>query len=169
MSERLLGCRVAAVTNRIGRALPLCVSIALVGCAGVPRSAVSPTVVLTSLQMLGPSVDGQRFSLTLRITNPNPEPLTVVEISYSVRLAGEGYLNGRSGSPVELPSGEPTIVHIESESAAVSSGSRLLALTQGPQSTLPFELSGALVVSVRPPRSMPFRSSGNVPLSIATN
>jgi LEA14-like dessication related protein len=167
MIERLRGRRPKFETM-IG-SVPLCAALLLLGCAGGPGSAPGPAVGLMSLQMLGPTADGQRFDLALRITNTGAEPLAVTEIRYSVRLGGEGYLNGRSVAPVAVPAGQTTTVHIVSESAAVSSGSRLLAMTQGPQSTLPYELTGDLVVDNRPQRPLAFQASGNVPLSMAAD
>lgn len=168
MIERLNDRRPRRATP-IAAVLTACVAAAVAACAGGPRSAPGPAVGLAGLQMLGPTADGQRFDLALRITNAGAEPLAVASIRYSVRLGGEGYLTGRALTPVALAAGETTTVHIVSESAAVSSGSRLLAMTQGPQNALPYELTGSLVLENRPQRPLAFQASGNVPLSMASD
>jgi LEA14-like dessication related protein len=128
---------------------------------------VTPEVELVGLDVRGSGVDGQQFALTLLVSNPNSEPIPVAEIRYSVRLAGEGYLNGRSTTPIVLAAAGRQTVRIELASDSVSSGSRLLALARGPANTLAYILTGDLVLTGRPPRLLPFTYSGDVPLTIA--
>ena len=134
------------------------------GCASL-SSLEAPEIELVALDVLGGSVGGQRFALTLLVSNPNPEPLAITEIRYSLRIAGEGYLNGRS-APVEVAASARQAVRVEITSEGVSSPSRLLALAQGPDDALEYELDGDLVLSGRPPRMLRFGQRGAVPLTV---
>ena len=137
------------------------------GCAGVSRSLVTPEVELVSLTVLGATTDTQRFALTFLVSNTNAEALQVQQIRYSVRLAGQGYLNGRSSAPVTLGPGRQT-VRVELETDGVASISALLSLAQGPDNALAYELTGDLVLGSRPERLLPFTYDGDVPLNMTT-
>ncbi|HEY5567087.1 MAG TPA: LEA type 2 family protein [Gammaproteobacteria bacterium] len=138
------------------------------GCAGVSRSLVTPEVELVNLAVLGASTETQRFALTFLVSNTNAEALRVQEIRYSVRLAGQGYLNGRSSVPVTLaPTGRQT-VRVELETDGVASLSTLLAFVQGPDNALAYELTGDLVLGTRPERLLPFTYNGEVPLNMTS-
>lgn len=154
--------------HRRRRRLRICLLgiAAAAGCSGAPRSTVTPEVELVGLDLRGAAADGQQFVLTLLVDNPNPEPLSIAEIRYSVRVASEGYLNGRS-APVELAPFARQTVRVELVSDAVSSASRLLALARAPDDSLDYELSGELVLNGRPPRTLRFARRGGVPLTIA--
>jgi LEA14-like dessication related protein len=134
----------------------------IAGCAStsVPRSIVAPEVELVNLTVLGP----QRFALTLLISNSNPGPIPVEEVRYSVRLAGQGYLNGReTRSLVLAPSARQTL-RIELTTDGVSSAAALLALVR--DDSLDYELNGDLVVDSRRERLIPFAFDGEVPFAI---
>lgn len=137
------------------------------GCAGVPLGADAPEVELVNLTLLDSTADKQRFALTFLITNPNAEPIPVTEIQYSVRLAGQGYLNGRSPTAVTLSAASSQTVRIDLETDGVVSPSRLLSFVQAPDDALPYELSGDLVIGGQPPRTFPFAFTGAAPFAIS--
>lgn len=136
------------------------------GCAGMSRSLIAPEVELVSLSVLGATIDKQRFALTLLISNPNTDPVAAQDLRYSVRVAGEGYLNGNSGAPIVLNGSERQTLRVEIETDTVSSVSRLLAVAQGPDNSLTYELTGDLILGGRPPRLLSFAYRGDVSLTI---
>jgi hypothetical protein len=79
--------------------------VAVGACAGVPLSVAAPEVELVNLTILDETAGKQRFALTFLISNSNAEPIPVEQIRYSVRLAGQGYLNGSSPTSVTLAAG----------------------------------------------------------------
>ena len=137
------------------------------GCAGVPLGADPPDVELVNLTLLESNPDSQHYALTFLITNPNPEPIPVQEVRYSVRLAGQGYLNGRSPTTVTLAGSGRQTVRVDLETDGVVSPARLSSFVQGPDNALPYELSGNLVIGGQPPRTLPFAAAGAVPFSIS--
>jgi LEA14-like dessication related protein len=139
----------------------------IVGCAGVPLGADPPEVELVNLTVLASTADKQNFALTFLISNPNAEPIPVHEIRYSVRLAGQGYLNGRSPTTVTLAGSGRQTLRVDLETDGVVSPARLSSFAQGPDNALPYELSGDLVIGGQPPRALPFAASGDVPFSFS--
>jgi LEA14-like dessication related protein len=142
-------------------------SVAVAGCAGVPLGADAPAVELVNLTLVETAADKQRYALTFLIENPNPEPVPVEEIRYSVRLAGQGYLRGRSATSVVLPGSGRQTVRVDLDTDGVVSASRLLSFVQGPDDSLPYELSGDLVIGGQPPRTFPFGMTGAAPFTIS--
>lgn len=146
--------------------LMLAAAATLVSCASVPRSIETPRVRLASLSFIGADGNTQTFALTLLVENLNPVPVPIEQIRLRVRLGGEGYLSGESGTAVTIPALDTETVRVEIETDLVSSQSRLMALVQGPQNALPYELDGELNVGGRPPRLLPFQYRGMVPFSM---
>jgi LEA14-like dessication related protein len=160
-----------AVTLSRHRLLLSCFSIVggfgLAGCAGVPLGADPPAVELVNLTLLESTADKQHFALTFLITNPNEEAIPVLEIRYSVRLAGQGYLNGRSATTATVAGSGRQTVRVDLETDGVASPARLSSFVQGPDNALPYELSGDLGIGGKPPRVLPFAVMGAVPFSIS--
>jgi LEA14-like dessication related protein len=158
-------CRVELKSRRAWLAVGIAIAA---GCAGVSRSLVTPEVELVNLTALGATAETQRFALTFLVSNTNAETLQVQEIRYSVRLAGQGYLNGRSPAPVTLGATGRQTVRVELETDGVASISTLLSFAQGPDNALAYELTGDLVLGTRPERLLPFRYEGDVPLTMTS-
>lgn len=134
-------------------------------CSSVPRSVTPPQVQLVSLSLLEATADGQRFRVSLLLDNPNDVALPIRSVRFNARLAGEGILSGESLAPLELPARSRETLRLEVQTDLVSSVSRLLAVVQGPDDGLAYELNGRLMLAGRPERPMPFSTSGTVPLT----
>lgn len=143
----------------------LAAACGVVACAGMPRSVDAPEVELVNVTLLG----DQRFALTFLVSNADADPIPVEEIRYSVRLAGQGYLNGSQAGPLVIEASSRQTVRTELATDGVSSASRLLALVSGPDDALEYELSGDLVLGGRPPRLVAFTYSGEVPLRVSAD
>lgn len=138
----------------------------LAGCASVTQSVEAPQVRLASLTLREASVAAQRFEVGLLVHNPNAVPIPVEQLRFSVRLGGGGILDGRSVEPFTLPAGGSETVHIDVGSDLVSSLSRLLALVQGPGSTISYDLDGFVELSRGLRRTLPINYRGEIPLSM---
>jgi LEA14-like dessication related protein len=157
-------------TEKFFKLLTLAALVALgIACSATPRSVLAPRVEVVGLAILSPGAATSRFRVSLLVTNSNPEPLPVEAVRFSVRLGGEGLLNGNSAEPLLVPAQGNATLRVEVDGDLVSSLSRLLATLQGPQSTLPYELFGSLTLDRRPPNMFPFNASGQVPLSATAN
>jgi LEA14-like dessication related protein len=135
------------------------------GCAALQQAITPPEVHLSELAILRAGADRQDFRVGLRIDNPNPLPLPMERLSFDIRLAGQGVLTGRSTEPMTLPARGHETLRLEVSSDLVSSVRQLLALVQGPNDALPYELTGQLDLDRPVRRTVPFRTRGEVPLT----
>jgi LEA14-like dessication related protein len=146
-----------------GFLLSLALVMLALGCSSTSTLA-PPRVELTGITALSSAANNQRFRVSLLLTNPNAEPLPIEKLQFSVRLAGEGRLEGDSGALTVAPQNTETL-SVEVPGDLVSSLSRLLSLLQGPESGLPYELVGQVTLARARQNYVPFNSTGQVPLS----
>jgi LEA14-like dessication related protein len=140
-------------------------AVALAGCASAPRTLEPPEVQIVGLALMRASADEQRFRVSLRLDNPNPEAIPVQALEFRVRLAGAGLLDGRSAAPFTLPALGSQTLRLEVSTELLSSVSRLLAVVQGPEDALSYELDGELQTARRFRPALPFHFRGRVPLT----
>ena len=121
---------------------------------------------METLQWFASAQGSQSFRVVLRIDNLNDTEIPVETIRMTARLAGQGIISGESMDFFEIPALGTQIVELRVTSDRISSPTRLLGLTQGPQQVLDYQLEGRLVVGGRPPRFLAFRFAGQVPFSV---
>jgi hypothetical protein len=124
-----------------------------------------PTVAAASLTVLPGAGNKQRFRVALTIDNQNTEPVEFAGLKFTMRLAGEGVLDGRSAAGFTVAALDRVTVEVDAESEIVSSLSRLMSYTQGPSNALPYEIFGMLYLNRRINNALPFSRSGEVPLA----
>lgn len=151
--------RAAAVTAVFACAL-------LGGCESMSALIQPPSVQLAGLTLHSAGIAAQRFEVVLNVTNPNVVPLPVERVAFSVRVAGGGVMNGATAERFTLGAGDTETVRVNVDTNLVSSVSRLLALLQGPTSTVPYDLDGSVTVSRGIGRAFPFSHRGEIPLSM---
>ena len=66
----------------------------LVGCASLTTELDPPKISLVGLRNLPVESGAPRFEITLRVINPNKQPLDIAGISYSVELLGKELITG---------------------------------------------------------------------------
>jgi hypothetical protein len=149
-------------------ALALAASLSLQACSSVPMRLTPPQANLLGLRIIESSPEGQLFGLRLQIVNPNEAEIPVVRLDIDIRFGGEGRLIGDHATPFTLPARDSETLEFEVFSGLVSSASRLLAFSQGPDNLLAYEFHGELVLdaSLREPIEM-FRR-GQVALIVET-
>jgi len=144
-------------------------AITLAGCSTIPRGLAPIQPQLLSLDMVQEGFEGQSFDVELLLTNPNEADIPVRRLEFDVRLAGEGLLAGETAVPFTLPGQGRETVQIQIFSEIVSSVSRLMSLTQGPENTLSYELQGQLTLDVGLRDPVAIASRGQVPLTVRGN
>lgn len=141
--------------------------LALGACSSVPRQIAPLQVELVSLTLLDATVDHQRFAATFEIANPNPFDIPIDGLEFSARLSGQGVLIGETFEPASLPAGATHTLRAEVTTEIVSSLASMLAVVQGPDNAIPYELNGAIRIASGLERRARFSYSGRVPLSSA--
>ena len=143
-------------------------ALALLGCAAAPAAVTTPRIRVLNLRPLEATARGQRFEIDLYVDNNDVEPIAIKEIRFTLRLAGEGLLLGKS-PPLTVPALSQHTVQVQLESDTISSLSRLQGLVQGPANALPYEIFGNVVLDRRFENLLPFTATGEVPLSMRTD
>lgn len=139
----------------------------LTSCAATPPSITTPRIDVVTLAAL-PSTGGiQHFRIGLRYDNQNTEPLAVSEVRFTLRLAGEGQIQGKS-QPVTMPALTRDTITVEADSDIISSVSRLQGVVQRPANTLPYEIFGNVILDQAMQNQLPFTFRGEVPFSVVT-
>ena len=148
--------------------LGLCVAgLVTAGCAGSPRGQAAPEVYVSMLRLL-PEENGRRpFGVTLLLRNPNPDPVELRSVDFSIRLGPAGFLEGSIAAPAALPPLGDARLQTTVSSEFVASVSNLISFLQGPRNALPYTVEGTMRMDTRPPRDLRFEREGEVPLAIS--
>lgn len=93
----------------------------LTGCAHLGVGFEDPSVKLVSIRLLPPQGLGQRFELGLAVSNPNPVPLPVQGMSYSLMLNGYEVLEGVTSRVPNLMAYEETAVTLQASTDLIAS------------------------------------------------
>lgn len=144
------------------------VGLSVTACSSIPSRIAPPRVELVSLTLLEANVDHQRFAAELAVRNPNAFDIPIDGIDFSARLSGQGVLIGESAEATTLPAGGTERMRVEVTTELVSSLASMLAVVQGPDNAIPYELNGALRLASGIDRRVRFGYSGRVPLSSAS-
>lgn len=135
--------------------------------AGAAPKIVPPRVEVVSFSVVSSRADLQHFRVGLAIDNQNTEALALAGMEFTLRLGGEGVLDGRSSAPFTIDPLDRKTVEIDIETDSVSSPSRLRAIASGPDHALPYAIFGNLFLPRRVNNTLPFSRSGEVPLTSA--
>lgn len=132
----------AITLARILMAVPI---VIVAGCAGFGQGREMPNVSVQSFRTVpGPEAGLPMFEIGLIVLNPNPEPLRLQGVAYSIHLDGQRLLDGVSNEmPVIEGYGQGTVTL----SAAVNilGGIRLVnSLLRSPRQTFDYEFSARL-------------------------
>lgn len=115
------------------------------GCAGFGPGREPPTVSVQSFRAVPGEGGGlPAFEIGLVVLNPNPEPLRLQGVAYSIRLDGQPLIDGVSNDmPVIEGYGQGTVTL--DAAVNVLGGIRLLnSLMRSPRQTFDYEFSAKL-------------------------
>jgi LEA14-like dessication related protein len=114
------------------------------GCANLQSDFETPSVQLVSLQALPANGLEQRFTMGLRVANPNGLALNLVGMSYSIELEGFKLVTGVSNDIPSIAAYGEGLVNVEA-SVSLIDGVRLInGLLSKPQSELNYKIGAKL-------------------------
>ena len=142
----------------------LLISGGLSGCAANLENIVSsPRVKLTDVQVMGLGFSSQTFLLSFGVSNPNPFPLPVSDVSYGVWLDGQRFASGRTPSEFSVPAQGDATFAISVELDLLQTAPRLLSIVRDGQSkTISYELEGELDIDIPLTPPVAYRNTGNI-------
>lgn len=148
-------------------ALLLVVAGALLGgCASTLENVLStPKVQLRDVQVVGLGFKSQTFLLSFDVSNPNPFPLPIDAVSYSVRLDGQRFASGETPSEFSVPAGGNAAFAISVDLNLLQTSPQLLSVVRdGVRKDIGYDLEGRLMVGIPLTPPVSYRNSGTIRL-----
>ena len=139
---------------------------ALSACSTLPENVIGePEVKLRDVQVMGLGFQNQTFLLSFDISNPNPFPLPVNHVSYSVRLDGQRFAGGKTASDISVPAGGESRFAISVELDLLSTAPRVLSIMRdGTRREIPYQLEGQLGIDIPLTPPVTYRTEGLIRL-----
>jgi hypothetical protein len=144
------------------------IAVVLIGSAApgnsfAQRGMSPPRVTVLSLEPLPRMGSEQRFRAVLRVDNLNTEPLKTRGIDFSLRLAHQGIIDVYL-PPMTVEALDQQLITLDLRSEIIASVSQLLAISDGPENTLPYEIIGKVTFERGRIDPQSFSSEGYVPI-----
>jgi len=147
---------------RIMNALPALLGLLLLtGCAGLATREEPPRVNLVNLRIIDIQLFEQRYGLTLRIQNPDRNPLQIEGLSFKVELNGNAFAHGVSNQKVEVPAFGEAVMDLEMVSTLFNVVTQLRHLERQQGEPLSYRISGRLSLADSL-LSIPFEQQGEL-------
>ena len=146
---------------KLGRALIVFVVIVLAACAGVRSGLEPPIVHLADLRLRDAQLFEQRYTLVLRIENPNPRDLPIWGMAYKVALNNVELGRGASRQSVRIPAYGEALVDLDLASNVFSLIGRVRDIAAGEAEHIRFSISGHVSVDDQP-QTLPFSFQGQL-------
>jgi len=139
----------------------------LSACATVPGGLVDPpNVNLRNVQIVGLGFSSQTFLLSFDIANPNPFPLPIRNVGYSVRLDGQRFASGEAASEFTVPANGDTSFAISVDLDLLQTAPQLLSIVRGGTGReIRYELQGRFAVDIPFAPELSYHDTGRVRLN----
>jgi len=157
--------------------LLVCMLLFFSGCAGLGKPVEEPQVTLVDLQVMEVKALEAIFQLELRVINPNDFPLDLRGVSCELKIDGKHFATGLGAEPQEIAAFGTGIVPVRVYASTLKMFASVLQLIQGMghqqhqqagMEPIRYELAGTIRLGGTLNRSVPFHSSGELPLDVQT-
>ncbi len=134
------------------------------GCATSVENLVEmPRVELRDVDVLGLGFSNQSFLLSFSVSNPNPFPLPVNDVSYALWLDGQRFASGRTKSEFSVPADGESQFAISVELNLLQTAPRLLTIVRdGNGEQYSYELEGEFGIDLPLAPTVPYRHTGTI-------
>jgi LEA14-like dessication related protein len=134
-------------------------------CASLEELVSAPGVSLRDVQVEKLGIEEQTFVLSFDVTNPNPFPLPVSQISYGVELNGHRFASGETPGAFTVPAGSDGEFAISVDVNLLRTAPELLFIVRdATKREIPYTLEGQLGVDLPYARPVRFENSGLIRL-----
>jgi LEA14-like dessication related protein len=141
--------------------------LAITACATTGRYPESPRVSLTSIQPKEMTLLEQRYSLQLRIMNPNDTAIPVEGMSYAIEINGREFAYGVSNAGVSIPPFGEALLDVEVVSNLLNILQQVQEMQGEKHDSLSYRLTGKISLENSPAR-LPFEYEGELKYLPAT-
>ncbi|MFT4173904.1 MAG: LEA type 2 family protein [Rhodocyclaceae bacterium] len=118
-------------------------ALLLAACASL-YGLKSPEVSLSDIHIKGGNLLEQRFTLSLRVLNPNDKDLAVDGLTFELEIAGQRFARGATGQAVTLARLSDTVVDVDGTAQLISLLQKLPSLVDG-DGKVPYRIKGEVV------------------------
>ena len=151
-----------------GHYLKLCLLVLVItSCATTGRYPESPRVSLSGIQPKEMALLEQRYSLQLRIMNPNDTAIPVEGISYAIEINGREFAYGVSNAAVSIPPFGEALLDVEVVSNLLNIKQQVQEMQGERHDSLRYRLTGKISLDNSPAR-LPFEYEGELKYLPAT-
>lgn len=141
------------------------ISVLLSACASLGNVVSAPNVSLRNVHVQEIGFDKQTFLLAFDVTNPNPFPLPIKSVSYSVRLDGRHFAGGEATRAFTVPSGSDGEFAISVDLNLLKTAPELLFIVRdAARRDIPYALEGKLAIDIPYTKPISFESDGAIRL-----
>lgn len=145
------------------RIASLAIVVVMTACAGTGAIISAPEVRLTSIELTSADFDSQSFLLGFDVSNPNPFPLPVRSVSYSIRLGDQQFASGETQSNFTVPSNGDSTFVLGVEVDLLRTTTKLASFMPGnARQNLTYELRGSLSVDIPFAKPLEFSHSDRI-------
>lgn len=146
--------------------LLLSIVIVSAGCANLASTVLKkPEVAVSGFRIISANLMSQRFGVMFEVDNPNPVPLPVSRLSYSVDLAGKEFMAGASDKPFRVPANGKEAFEVEVVLNLLESASYLSNILKANNQVLDYKLTGSVDVDLPLLGSVPINRVGQITLA----
>ncbi len=157
MIRRLAPCAIAVL------------ALSLSACAGLPTSVEAPSVSLERVALDQATVIEQRYTLTLRVENPNAIGVPIRGLSYAVSLGGADFASDTTPQPFTVPAQDATLIDVGVTTNLLQTARQLMTFLAGKPEAIDYSLSGEVAIDLPFIEPIPFAKSGRVAFADLAN
>ncbi|MCZ8132523.1 MAG: LEA type 2 family protein [Steroidobacteraceae bacterium] len=148
--------------HRLVPALFAVAALGAAGCAGLVPKLETPQLSVIGVEVLDAQLLEQRFSVRMRVRNPNDRDLPIRGLSYTMQVAGQDFGRGMTAKAFTVPAlGEAEFDMIVTTNLAGSLLRILPQLERNPES-IEYRLEGRVNTDLGLVRSIPFVEKGRL-------
>ena len=141
-------------------------AILLSGCSAVIQEVLEkPDISITQFRLVKAGLITQKFTLTLEVSNPNPIPLPVKSIFYTISLAGEQLASGNNFEAFSIPAHGKESFDILLKINLLRSAAHLSAMIKKGALDIHYQLVGSIDIDLPLMGSIPVDKQGFIRLS----
>ncbi len=139
------------------------VGLTLAACSALPMNAEQPKISVATIDLATAGILEQKFSLGLRIQNPNDFELAVNAISFDLELNGKPFITGLSGQALSVPRFGSGVMKVEGISNGFALFNQAVGMANGEKKTFSYRLTGTARIGDNFSR-LPFDQKGEIEL-----